>query len=547
VKSDSGHVVRSHRTASRRIVSDRLRWDPSPARFILAAALVNTAIYQRPLYEFATHHLDGTWFSQALTLGTVFFLVTFVTCAILGAVATVSPRLLRPFCMVVVAGNAIALYFVDHYGIILDKAMMGDVFGTDRNEASSFLHPAIAMHLLLLGVPLALLLRTRIEPVKIGSRLRFLAAVLVVGLAGGCLNAAQWPWINHYSRQLGGLTMPWSYLINSGRYGAAQLRGPRTVALLPSATFADDRKTIVVLVIGESARAANFSLYGYSRFTNPQLSNAGVVVLDHTTACATYTSAAVRCLLSPSGSPTRADEPLPTYLHRQGVDVTWRTNNGGEPPLAVTTFEPAADLRKSCEGDDCGFDDILLHGLEQRLRTSTNPRIFVVLHQHGSHGPDYVKRYPPRFDVFRPVCASVDLQRCATPELVNAYDNTILYTDDFLARTIALLRRLDDTRSVMLYLSDHGESLGENGLYLHGATPLADAPDVQKDIPFLVWMSDSFQQSRGITAERLLARSVHSQAEIFHSVMGAFDMRSAVHDEARDLFSDPAQRPRPGS
>lgn len=516
---------------------DRWLWRPSPGGFIVLAALTNATLYQRPLYTFATGHLDGKGTGSALTLLTVFLLVTFVTCAILGALALVSGRLLRPFCVVAVIGNAVALHFVERYGAVLDKSMLGNVFETDWREAASFLHPGIAANLAILALPpLIVLLRTRIQPVTVGTRARFLAIVMGLGLGGGYASASRWLWIDLYARQLGGLTMPWSYLINAGRYAGSRMLVPRKPELLPPATFADDRKTIVLLVIGESARAANFSLYGYERPTNPRLSGAGVIALNETTACATYTSAAVRCILSPTGSSSGDEEPLPSYLHRFGTDVIWRTNNWGEPAIDVTTFERAADLRPGCIGDDCRFDDILLHGLEARLRASARARILVVLHQHGSHGPDYHSRYPDRLEQFRPACGTVDLQRCSMQELVNAYDDTILYTDDFLARAIALLRRFDDARTAMLYISDHGESLGEHGLYLHG-TPRAFAPEVQKNIPFLVWMSDAFRESMHASDSRLRDRPSHSQANVFHSVMGAFGMRSPAYDPDLDVFA----------
>jgi lipid A ethanolaminephosphotransferase len=230
-----------------------------------------------------------------------------------------------------------------------------------------------------------------------------------------------------------------------------------------------------------------------------------------------------------------AYEPLPSYLQRHGIDVIWRTNNFGEPPIKVRTYQRAEDIPGACSGSSCRYDEALLHGLEQLIGSSTSRRLFIVLHQHGSHGPVYTTGYPPRFEVFKPVCASVELNRCTPAELVNAYDNTILYTDDLLHRTIELLRRIPSP-SVMLYVSDHGESLGEKGLYLHGA-PYSIAPDVQKGIPFLVWMSDEFKERAGVTNATLARRNTASQANVFHSVMGAFGMRSDVYDPALDLFA----------
>jgi lipid A ethanolaminephosphotransferase len=229
-------------------------------------------------------------------------------------------------------------------------------------------------------------------------------------------------------------------------------------------------------------------------------------------------------------------EPLPSYLQRNGVDVIWRTNNWGEPPLKVQTYQRAEDIPGACQGDSCRYDEVLLQGLEQRIRSSAKAKIFVVLHQHGSHGPAYYSEYPKRFEVFTPVCKSVELHECTKAELVNAYDNTIVYTDEFLSRTIELLKTFLPTASMLMYVSDHGESLGEYGLYLHGA-PNSIAPDVQRDIPFLVWMSADFKRNKGISIQQLNRESSHSHANVFHSVMGAFDMRSDIYNRQLDLFS----------
>ena len=312
----------------------------------------------------------------------------------------------------------------------------------------------------------------------------------------------------------------------------------REQALLPAANFLAHEKTLVVLVIGEAARAQDFSLYGYARPTNPRLTEAGVVALPHARACSTYTTASVLCILShldPGGPFTRAYETLPSYLQRHGIDVIWRTTNWGEPPLQVQTLQRADELRQDCQGEACGYDEVLLHGLERRIRASTRDRIFVVLHQSGSHGPAYYEKYPKPFEAFTPVCKSVDPGQCTPAELLNAYDNTILYTDHFLNRTIELLKAFPESATLLMYVSDHGESLGEHGLYLHG-TPYAVAPDVQKDIPFLIWMSGAFRGKKTIAPPALAGEASHSQAEVFHSVMGAFDMRSAIYDPRLDLF-----------
>ncbi len=514
----------------------RLRWTLTAPALILVAALANAALYHAPLYAFALANLDTGSARGLLTLLTLAVLVLATTCLVFGALALASERIVRPLLMVAAIGNSIALYFVLGYGVVLDKAMMGNVFATNAAEAGELFHPRILVYVLLLGaLPCWLLSRVSVRRTTWLQRLAFLGLVFAVTVAWAYANAPSWLWLDKNARRLGGMTMPWSYVVNGSRR-MVELAAPREQKLLPAAHSSADGKTVVVLLIGEAARAQNFSLYGYPRPTNPRLAKLGVAALPHARSCSTYTTASLACLLSHLDSGRAGSwEPLPSYLQRSGVDVVWRTRNWGEPPMKVQTFQRARELRPDCRGDGCDHDEVLLQGLEARIRASTQDRVFAVLHLGGSHGPSYHSKYPARFEAFKPVCTSVELQQCTHDELVNAYDNTIVYADHVVAETIALLQALAPRPALLMYLSDHGESLGEYGLYLHG-TPYSIAPDVQKDIPFIVWMSPAFR------ARKSLQVPEHpSQAYVFHSVMGALDLRSEIYRPELDLFSDQAQ------
>jgi lipid A ethanolaminephosphotransferase len=225
--------------------------------------------------------------------------------------------------------------------------------------------------------------------------------------------------------------------------------------------------------------------------------------------------------------------------------VIWRTNNFGEPPLKVSRYDTADEIRKSCK-QDCvrlDYDEVLLHGLDEILRNGKpDTKTLIVLHQGGSHGPQYAKKYPPEFERFKPTCQSVELQKCSSSELINAYDNTIVYTDDVLHRVIGLLKSVKDRPSAMLYMSDHGESLGEGGLYLHGV-PMALAPEVQFTVPLLVWTSDEFAKRGGSTKRPSSFGNRLSHDVIFHSVMGAMGLRSAIYVPEDDLFQSTPPAP----
>jgi lipid A ethanolaminephosphotransferase len=509
--------------------------------FVVFAAIANTVLYHQPLLAFARARLDASTFGGALTLATLLVALVFTSAILLTIVGLLSQRLIKPLCMLGALTNACALYYIQAYGVMLDRAMMGNVLNTDAAEASALLHPRLLLYVLALGlVPCLVLARVRLQPVR---RVRLVLSVgLMAAVLLGWVYAASstWLWIDKHARSLGGLVLPWSYTVNLVRHQASQWAASRQAEPLPDATFTSDEKTVVVLVIGESARAANFFLYGYARATNPMLSLSGAVPLANTKACATYTTAALLCILSHDDPGMRlagATELLPSYLQRHGIDVVWRSNNWGEPPLQLRNYERARELERGCSGTECSHDDLLLVGLGERIRVSAARKILIVLHQSGSHGPAYNTKYPRSFERFRPACDSVEVQRCTRESLVNAYDNTIVYTDHVVGRAIDVLKSLQDVPATLLYISDHGESLGELGLYLHG-TPMALAPDVQTRVPFIVWMSDAFQRRHRVDASALTRGSAHSQANVFHSVMGAFDMHSSIYKPELNIFAE---------
>lgn len=507
---------------------------------IAAVALLNAALYHAPLFAFASSRLDALSFGGMLTLATLFVLVAFVTALALAFVALVSWRLVKPLCMLGALLNAGVLYFIQAYGVLLDKTMMGNVLNTDVVEVTTLWHPKLLLYVLVLGVgPCLLLSWVRLRPTRRLRLAGFAGLVLVFGVGWVYAASSTWLWIDKYAKSIGGLILPWSYTVNLARYQSSQRAASRQAEPLPDARFVGDEKTVVILVIGESARRRNFSLYGYARATNPVLSVSGAIPLANTEACATYTTEALLCLLShddPNMRLAGSTELLPSYLQRHGIDVIWRSNNWGEPPLKVGTYERARDLERTCTGTMCSHDDLLLSGLGQRIRSSPARKVFVVLHQSGSHGPAYNTKVPPSFEHFKPVCDSVELSRCTPESLLNAYDNTILYTDHVVGRAIDLLKGMDGVPATLLYISDHGESLGEHGLYLHG-TPMALAPDVQKEVPFIVWMSEGFQRRHRVDASTLARTAAHSQGQVFHSVMGAFDMRSSIYRPQLDIYA----------
>ncbi|MND72860.1 Phosphoethanolamine transferase EptA [compost metagenome] len=307
------------------------------------------------------------------------------------------------------------------------------------------------------------------------------------------------------------------------------------------------RKSLTVLVVGESARAENFGILGYSRDTTPKLSKEdGLIAFTDVHSCGTETAVSVPCMFSNMGrkdynaSKAKNEEGLLDVLKHAGIDVIWRDNQSGcKGTCDRVTLQDVSNLKDPalCANSECR-DEILLQGLQHFIDTLDKDTV-LVLHQMGSHGPEYFKRYPKEFERFTPVCESNALNNCSRESIVNGYDNTLVYTDHVLSTLIDLLRsNQDKVDTAMLYLSDHGESLGEYNLFLHG-TPYMLAPEQQKHVAMFAWFSDSYKKSFALDT-RCLQQSREkslSQDNLFHSMLGLLEVDSKVYHQDLDMFA----------
>ena len=427
--------------------------------------------------------------------------------------------------------NATAVYFIYTYNVIIDATTIENVFNTRYSEASGFFSWSLWLFILACGVVPALF--CLLQPVVRGKARRLglvCGGSLAVVLAVGALNIGQTLWISQHDTELGGLLQPWSYLVNTGRVMSFSQDEQAVEIKLPDGKITDREKTVVVLVIGESARKANFQLYGYARDTNPLLSKRAGLKVYQATSCATYTTAGTKAILEPQDSGDLY-ELLPNYAYRTGVDVSWRTSNWGEPPIHVPEYLTNEELGEQYPGENVYYDAILQKGLRQRIESSQKDKVLIVLHTSTSHGPKYANKYPKEFEVYRPVAQNVEEGEKNVGRLVNAYDNTIRYTDYLLDSLITTLRSMSEWHSAMIFISDHGESLGENKMFMHGL-PMKLAPKVQYEIPFLVWVSDGF---RDYKPEQDLP-AVLEQHYIFHSVLNLLSIQSPAYNAAYDIF-----------
>ncbi len=461
--------------------------------------------------------------------------------------------LLKPVLIALLLVVALVLWFESEFGIIIDRHIVQSALETDRLEAAELLTPGFLLHLagywLLpsLGVAWVRIVdERRLYLPRVAMGIVLAIGVLALTVLSGYKELALLLRKHDELKMMVNPTYP--------LYAAWQALAPRTEAApvtrssLGESTVSRAPGTpsrVLVLVIGETARADHFSLNGYERPTNPRLAERPLVNFGAVAACGTSTAVSLPCIFSHRGrddfdvDDERGTENLLHLLERAGVDVLWRDNNTGCKGVC-DGFE-FDNLRHSSDAEFCGdgrcVDEILLQGLEARLSASGRD-LLVVLHQAGSHGPSYYRRYPGEFERFTPVCNDDSPQHCSQLELVNAYDNTLLYTDYFLDRLIDLVERSrGDREAAVLYVSDHGESLGERGIYLHGL-PYALAPAEQRQVPMLLWLPETGGEGRSEVARCLDKQSGEplSHDTLFHSILGYFAVATPSHDPSLDLF-----------
>jgi lipid A ethanolaminephosphotransferase len=529
---------------------------------VLLAAVFMLAVGNGPYWRSALAGRDwnaaGTWlFAGAMFVGFTTFYFAFI--AVFANRYTV-----RPLLALLLVVTAAASYYMDRYAIYLDRAMLANVLATNYKEARELVGWGPAIHIFLFGVvPAGLVwlprLKTRAWRRAVVVRIGWIAIALALCVASLLLVFAEFASLMRNHRELRNLLTPGNVvasLIGNAFAHSTRANEPRIVvapdAKVVARAAAAQRPTLFVLVVGETARAQNFSLNGYARTTNPELAKRNVIDFPQATSCGTSTEVSLPCMFSPFGRAHYDEDKIlshETVLHvlaRTGVNVLWRDNQSG--CKGVCDGLPAEQLDHSAVDSLCAegqcLDEILLNGMDRVLR-DRHGNTLVVMHQLGSHGPAYFKRYPALFKRFTPACESEDLRVCSAGEIVNAYDNSLLYTDYFLGKLIDYLDAAQATHdTAMLYVSDHGESLGEGGLYLHGM-PWAIAPDVQTHVPFVMWLSPAFRRDTGVNEACLRAEAAKqavSHDNLFHSLLGIFDVQTRAYERGLDLFA-PCREP----
>lgn len=436
-------------------------------------------------------------------------------------------------------------YYMDHFGVIIDTVMIDNIMQTNRSEFSSLITSTLIFRTIFLGViPAWLILKYCPDPrgfkeeIKAKFRLIFLFLIAIIVLV--IPFTADYTSFIREHRIVRFYSNPTYSVYSAIKY--ATLQSSISAHNLPLFKTAEDavhldpptsKKELVIMVVGETARADRFALNGYQRNTNPELSKQDIVSFSNVTSCGTSTSVSVPCMFSSLGrekydkEKALNQENALDVLKKNGVEVLWRDNNSDSKGVATRIrYEDfkSPTLNPVCKGEcrDIG----MLSGLDAYIAKNKDKDMMIVLHQMGNHGPEYYRRYPKEFERFKPACQTGELRDCTQEEVDNAYDNAILYTDYFLSEVINFLKKYDEKYEVaMLYVSDHGESLGEHGIYLHAA-PYMIAPKEQTHVPVIAWTGKYFDYN--LKDIKPFKDAAISHDDLFCSLLIAYELESKM-------------------
>lgn len=529
----------------------------SRLNFILFFAIYIALVLNIAFYRQAFALLPVNSLHNAL----VFLSMPVVAFGVMNIVITLASflRLDRLVISLFVLVSAASQYFIMSFGVVVDRSMITNILDTTPAESFALLSVRMMIVLFFTGILMTMVawwirvkpsmsvwrsMGKRLISVVVSALLIVIVALLfykdyaslfrnnkelVKSLSPSNSIAASLSWYSHNSMA----NLPLLRLGEDAKQRPQMQQGPR--------------KNLTILVLGETSRAENFSLGGYARETNPLLKQDDVAYFPNTTSCGTATAISVPCMFS--GMPrAHYDEALAHHqeglldiIQRAGLQVLWNDNDGGckgacdrVPNQDVTKL----NLPGQCIDGEC-VDEVLFHQLEDYINHLQHDGV-IVLHTIGSHGPTYYNRYPAAFRKFTPTCDTNQIQTCTQQQLVNTYDNTIVYVDYIVDKAIKLLQsKQDNFTTSLVYLSDHGESLGENGVYLHGL-PYSIAPESQKHVPFLIWLSDDYQKRYGVSSQCLQKEAQQknvSQDNLFSTMLGLTGVETKEYRAQDDILT----------
>ncbi len=534
-----------------------IRWKPGLTALTALVSLWCLLLLNSPLWTYLNEIRPIGDARDVAFLASFFLLAGLATNLFLTPLTLIRP-LAKPLLALVLVFAASASYFVDVYGVLIDKVMIRNVLETNATESFELLTGRMLLQVGVLGIlPAVLLLMMPVTLKSWRGELRDRGIAMALTIAGVGVIAGFF-YQDHASllrnhREIRHMLVPVNFIAGLGSHVGDKLK-----PTIPYTRIGEDAKRVVngsgqkpmlvVFVLGETARAANFSLGGYSRPTNPTLSRIkDLIYFPEVASCGTSTAISVPCLFSDMGrsgfdaEEAKARDNLIDIALRTGLDVQWYGNNTDCKGVCRSVPERRVDRTQhpqACIEDRPCIDGALFEDFFRSLSDIQRDR-FTVIHTLGSHGPGYHLRYPAEFEQFKPACREVDFAKCSVAEVVNAYDNTLLYTDHLLATTIERLTAISDRVDVaMLYVSDHGESLGENGLFLH-ALPYAIAPETQTRVPMIFWASPGFKQRVAVepSCAREQSRETVSHDHIFHTLLDLLEIQSVAKRRELAIFA----------
>ena len=450
--------------------------------------------------------------------------------------------------------TSITVYFMTTFHVYIDTTMFANVVNTDYQESKELLQWRIIPYVLLLGIlPSWVVWNIRIYKRSLSSywagRLGCIFLSLLMFFGGGWAVFNDLSLIHREHKEIVYLITPFNLFssavkttyktIYQNNVNQKKIKIGKDAQQLPRPKNSKPR--VIILVVGETVRSANWGLDGYSRQTTPELAKHQLFNFDHVTSCGTSTAVSLPCMFSPYGfhaydeQRINQSESILHLLNRINISVLWRDNQSGCKGVCAGLPYEELTLESLCKNGRC-FDEILLHQLKERI-TAKNEDQLIVLHMLGNHGPSYFKRYPERFRRWTPTCETSDLASCSQESIINTYDNAILYTDSILARAIDELSTITTHETGLIYASDHGESLGEHNLFLHGL-PYFMAPDEQKNIPMILWLSQGLMRQLELQEECLRSKQTTPMSHdyLFSTLLSLFDVKTKIYDARFDLI-----------
>lgn len=470
------------------------------------------------------------------------------------------PKLIKLIASILIVISVPVNYFMSTYHVMIDLNILQSALDTDYAESLALITPSLLITFLFFAIfPVFIVVLLPIKPIKnpfyfLLRRLFSIITAMVILIFIAFVFYKNYATFMRNNFNIIKYITPSNYITALYKqydyYKYKKLPfielGNDAYQQMPS--HSNKQKNVMILIIGETARAQNFSLGSYTKTTNSLLAKQSIIYFKNTTSCGTVTAYSLPCMFSRMSKAEfdlkRASKQsnILDILQKTGINILWIDNDGGCKGVCerINTIHMTDQIQKDpalCQHSNC-YDEILLQELPQILNKIEKDTL-IILHTVGSHGPAYYQRYPQKYRKFTPTCDTNEINRCSKDALINTYDNTIVYTDAIINQSIDLLKQYDNRfNTLLMYISDHGESLGENNIYLHGM-PYSIAPIEQTHIPLILWLSEQYKKQHYIDQDCLVLNANEkdfSHDNLFHTLLGIFNVNTKEYQSLLDIL-----------